>query len=364
MNIAIMSELYPSKDNIYSASYVHVRVLEYIKCGHTCIVYKLNKNQNIRYVFENVIVYQGNEKYLKIHMEKNNFEVIVMHAPNPDEKYYVMKYFNSSKVICWMHGLDSVSGAFTYPYSGNFIFHPIRFLFRLKEDYRKIISWRKFIKEKNPRIVVVSNWLKKEASSFIGVKLKNTIRIPNHIDEDIFKFKKREGVIKKIVCIRPHASGKYAIDIAIKAFEDSKYQLDIIGVGKLLHRHRELATKLNSNINFIEKLFPKEELKKEFDKYDLAIMPTRHDTHGVIVCEMLMSGLPVITSEIGMGNSEYKTRGSVFLDNKEFITQNIIDEINSNGKLSEMSLNAHVDMMKLASKKNVIKNELEEIRNL
>ena len=359
-----MSELYPSKENIYSAMYVHARVIEYAKLGHSCNIYKLNKKKNEEYLFENIKVYEGKQDYLKAKINENKFDIIVMHAPNPDEKYFVLNNFSNSNVICWMHGLDSVSGAFTYPYAGNKLLHPIRFLFRFKEDIRKIISWKKFINYFNPKIVVVSKWMKEEAERFLKIKLYNTIVIPNHIDEDIFQFKQRLGKVKSIVCIRPHSSAKYAIDLAIKSFSNSKYTLDIYGVGELIDYHKNMARDCNANVNFIEKMFNRDELSKILNKYDLAIMPTRHDTHGVIVCEMLLGGLPVITSEIGMGNSEYKTRGSIFLDNNNFEVEDIIDDINKHNKLDSMSKYAHEDMLILASKKVVITKELNEMEKL
>jgi len=363
MNIAIMSELYPSEENIYAGVYVHSRVVEYIMLGHKCYVYSLSFNGNCSYTFDNVQVYQGNEEFLNNCMKKNEFDIIVMHAPNPDEKYFIMKYFNSSKVICWIHGLDALSGAFTYPYVGYKVSNIIRFLFRLKEDYRKIKSWKKFLKVLKPKIVVVSEWMKIEAEKFLKIKFEKVIKIPNHVDEDIFKFSQKKGKIKKILCVRPHSSSKYAIDIAINSFNDSPYTLDIYGKGHLLGFHKLLAEKNNSNVRFIENFFNKNELAELFSKYDIAIMPTRLDSQGVMVCEMNMSGLPVITSDI-LGNKEYETRGTMRLRNDKFEIVDILNNINENFQLEELSKFANEDMLKIASKKIIIKQELNAMEKL
>ena len=359
MNIAIMSELYPSDESPYSAMYVHSRVVEYAKLGHKCNVYKLRKKGAKTYTFENIQIFEGDKDFLVENMKRNGFDAIAMHAPNPDEKNLVLHNFPNIKVTSWMHGLDSVSGAFSYPYAGNKLLHPARFIFRLKEDIRKYITWHRFIKHFNPKIVVVSNWMKEEAENFLKMKLKNTVVIPNPIDEKLFKFKQRNK-LERIVCIRSHSSAKYGIDLVIKAFSNSKYSIDLYGTGHLLDEHKRLAKKLNSNVNFIEKLFKRDELAKVLERYDLAVMPSRHDTQGVMVCEMNIAGLPVITSNIP-GNKEYKTKGTIRVDNDRWENiDKIIDNIKEN--ISEMSKFAYEDMKKIASKGVVIEKELGLLR--
>jgi len=365
MNIAILSKLYPSNENLYGGMYVHARAREYKKLGHTCNVYKLNKNKKDyrEYKFENIQVYEGNKYFLKEKMNKNAFDIIALHAPSPDEKYFILKNFSNSKVICWMHGHDSLSGAFTYFYTGSKFLYPLKFLLRLKEDIKKIVSWREFIKHFNPKVIVVSHWMKKEAESFLKLNLDNTIMIPNLVDEDIFKFKQRKGKIKKILCLRSHSSKKFALDIVIKAFSNSKFQLDLYGIGKNIGENKKLAKLVNANVVFIEKLFEHNEIIDMFDSYDLAVMPTRLDSQGVLVCEMNMAGLPVITSDI-LGNKEYETRGTIRLDNTNFKIEDRIEDINKNNKLEEMSKYAHIDMLNIASKNITIPKEIMEMRKL
>lgn len=363
MNIAIMTELYPSIQNIYSGIYVHARVLEYVKKGHICNIYCLNNKIENTYIFDNIVVYQGNNKFLKSNMLKNKFDLIVMHAPNPSEKYFVINNFPDVKVVCWIHGLDALSGAFTYPYLGFKVSNIVRFVFRLKEDFKKIKSWKVFLNTVNPKIVVVSEWMKIEAEKFLNMKFNNIIKIPNHVDEEVFKFKQRKGNVRKILCIRPHSSSKYAIDLAISSFSNSSYKLDIYGKGPLLKHHKRLAKKCNANVEFIEKFFNKSELSKLFNDYDIAIMPTRLDSQGIMVCEMNISGLPVITSDI-LGNKEYETKGTIRLKNDKFYVTDLLNKINDNQELEKLSKYAHEDMIRIASKKVIIEKELNVMEKI
>ncbi len=361
MNIAIMSELYPSQNNPYNAMYVHSRVIEYLKEGHICNVYKLRKKGNINYIYENIQVYEGDKEFLITNMKNNGFDIIAMHAPNPDEKNLVLENFKDKKVVCWMHGLDSVSGAFSYPYAGNKLLHPLRFLLRLKEDIRKFITWHRFIKHFNPTIVVVSNWMKQEAEKFLHVKLKKSVLISNPVDDELFQFQQRT-ILKKIICIRPHSGATYGLDLLIQSFSNSRYSIDLYGKGELLEYHKQLAKKYNANVVFIEKLFSKDELKNILKEYDLAIMPSKRDTQGVMVCEMNISGMPVITSDIP-GNKEYATRGTLRIQNNKWHNIDvIIDSIKD--KIAQMSHDASIDMKKIAAKNKVVQQELQLLKEI
>lgn len=362
MNIAILTELYPEEGNLYSGMYIHTRISEYQKNGNNCIVFRSANCQNREYIFEGIKVYLGNKDYILSKIKNYSPDIFCLHAPNPGEKLFIIKNFPNAKTLCWIHGLDTMSGAFSYQYTGNFLLHPFRFILRAYEDIRKIITWHLFIDRMNPRMIFVSEWMKRTAQNFLFKKINNSTIIPNPIDEDIFKFKQRDGIIKKIICVRPHDKRKGS-DIAVKAFKNSKYTLDFYGKGELLKKNKELAKKINSNVIFYEKWFASHDLNSLLNNYDLAVMPTRMDAQGVSVCEMNMNGLVVITSDLPLGHKEYATRGTFFLPHNNFNVEKVIDKINKDNSLKELSLLAHQDMMKLSSKQVVIAKELQEISN-
>ena len=359
LNVAIWSVLYPKEENPYLAMYVHSRVVEYVKRGIQCTVYVLDKkNSGKKDEYEGIPVFRGDVPFLIENVREQNPDLLCMHAPSPEEKRTVVDFFPEKPVIAWIHGLDTMSGAFRYPYGGSPFLHPARFLYRLREDFRKKKSWQEMFQKMNVQMVYVSRWMRGEAHSFLKETFPKEHIIPNPIDEDLFPFRQRKGEVARLLCLRPHIRDKGA-DIAIKAFKESDYSLDFYGRGPLFKNNVAYAKSIDANVDFFDKFFSRKEMANLFFDYDLAIMPTRRDAQGVTVCEMLLSGLPVITSNIGHGNNEFSSRGCLFLRNDDFNVKYELDRINSRkGLLEEMSFLAHQDMMSLASKKKVIDEEV------
>jgi glycosyltransferase involved in cell wall biosynthesis len=87
------------------------------------------------------------------------------------------------------------------------------------------------------------------------------------------------------------------VDLVIDALADinSKqkiYQLDIYGPGsfKWLPRHEAHGVTFKG-------ILPQDQVQKTIAKYDLLILPSRHDGWGVVVNEALLQGVPVLVSD-------------------------------------------------------------------
>jgi len=359
-NINIFTQNYPSKSNPYASAFVHSRCKGYKEQGYNINVYSLT-NENNNYTFDGIKVFQANEKQLGKIMK--NVDTLCCHMPNMREMRFLDKYFPIMRLIFWFHGNESIWSAFLYPYHGNILLIPLKFLRRLWIDVKKRGFLKEFIKRRKPTLVFVSRWMLNETQKLLGELPKKYCNlIPNPVDEKVFFYKQRKGKIKKIICVRPHTTRKYAIDLVIESFKNSKYALHLYGKGPLLNKHRKLAKKLNANVVFFPKLLPQKELAELYVRYTLGIMLTRLDSQGVSACEMQMTGMPIITSDIE-GNKEFKTSGTFRIDNSNLsIVEKIIDKINRDGNLAELSKKSREEMVEIAGSKYVIKKEIELIK--
>ena len=280
MRIGVMSQNYPSKDNLYSSSFVHARCVGYKRKGHEVFVYRLDNkdSKEQEYTFDGIRVYKGNNEYIKKKILEHDIDIMCSQMPNYSEvkllekiqPEYSQKHSNANlqkdnqknlqakknqenmPVIFWFHGSDGIWSSIVYPYEGNVLGYPIKFIYRLSIDVYKRAVLKKYIRAYNPWIVYVSEWMKDTTTKFLDLGKHNHRVIPNIIDEKVFKYKQRKGQVEEVVCVRPHSTTKYGLDIAIRAFKNSKYRLVIYGKGPLLKMHKKLAEKCKSNVVFVE----------------------------------------------------------------------------------------------------------------
>ena len=96
------------------------------------------------------------------------------------------------------------------------------------------------------------------------------------------------------ITIRPLDRAKYSIDLVVKFAEaNPQYTFHIYGKGKYFdyNSHPDNVKVIN------EFIFPKD-MPALFNSYKCAIMPTRTDAQGLMMCEMATYGIPILTSDI------------------------------------------------------------------
>ena len=152
------------------------------------------------------------------------------------------------------------------------------------------------------KIIAVSKYQKSKIESF---GFKNVIYIPNYIDENYFyPIKKLENSTFTFftLCLMNAQKG---IDILLKAIKIIKDQnlnvkFKIGGYGPLLNKYINYSKKLELD-NIIEWLGPlnQEQAKKEFQECDCFVLPSRHESFGIVYIEALACGIPIIATKCG-----------------------------------------------------------------
>lgn len=180
-------------------------------------------------------------------------------------------------------------------------------------QYNKKYYLKKYIlnplKNSNKNIITSTSMIK----AFKKYNLNNFVVIPNVIDESVFKNQKNR--INK--CFRFFTCGNMCpqkgIDILLYSISDlikqnKNVHFRIGGEGYKLREYIKLAEDLKIN-KYITWLGPlkRTQVKKELIKCNCFILPSRHETFGIVYAEATAVGRPIIATNCG-GPSDIVTK--------------------------------------------------------
>jgi len=376
MKIAIITSRYPSKDNPYNHMFVHVRSLYFIEQEDIELTVFVPSKIDESYIFENIKVIKTSSQ----NIAKNilSFDICYLHLLNINlsEKlsgWNIYKSIINNNLPCAMY----IHGSEAQKYSTRNFDYDFSFRETLKffyKDFYFIPKIKRFVKainnKNNSLFLAPSIWMIKEAEENLDIKFNTFEVVPNGIDTQMFKFYDLYENRYKLITLRPLESPKYAVDIAIKLmkFLPEEFLLDIYGKGKLEKKYKTLIKQLNleHRIKIINKFIDRQDLNNFFINYGIALMPTRMDAQGVSMCEMMSSGL-LIVSSISTAIPEFiNNKENGLLTNNmdlEKIAKELIGTINSKKEYQRICKNANNSMICIDIN-NTMKNELDELRKI
>lgn len=303
----IISNNYPSYDNIYAYMFVHSRVLGYIKRGIYCDVFKFVQKQTITsyYEFENIDVITGSQNTLELLLKSGNYKTILIHVLTEPMWEILSKYINKFKYVIWIHGAE------IQPYSRrsyNYTNDEEREHAK-KQSQKRILFWKKILinPHKNIKFIFVSQYFANEVMEDLGIYLSKDsyFIIHNPINTKLFTYvPKNINQRNKILSIRPYTSATYANDLSIKTilylskksfFKD--LEIRIIGDGQLFEETVSPIKDLK-NVILEKKFLTQEEISFLHKQYGIFLCPTRMDSQGVSRDEAMSSGLIPVTNNI------------------------------------------------------------------
>lgn len=160
------------------------------------------------------------------------------------------------------------------------------------------------------KIVCVSNYELELLAKDIKVPREKMVQIPNGIDIEKFRNVNAQKVKKEhdfqILFVSRLEEYKraqwilHALKNVTKKFPNKDIHFTIVGKGPYKRALLSLCMKLGveSNVTFKEGL-PYRELLEEFSKCDVFVLPSAHETFGIVVLEALAFNKPVIVSNNG-----------------------------------------------------------------
>ena len=305
-NILLLTNHYPSYDDLYRNGFVHSRVKSYKEQGVGVDIFRLRKNEPVSWhEFENIDVTTGSQEALRRMLSSGSYHHVLVHFLDPDMWEVLSEYIDSIKVTVWIHGAE-VQPWWRREY--NYDTEEQLAIAKLESD-KRLSFWQDLLKDihGNLNLVFVSKYFAEEVMEDVGFRVPDDryLIIHNPIDTNIFTYiPKQPEQRKKILSIRPYASAKYANDLTVKAILElskrewfDELEFLIIGDGKLFD---EILAPLKDfkNVTIERGFLSQAEIAKLHKEYGIFMCPTRMDAQGVSRDEAMSSGLVPVTNAV------------------------------------------------------------------
>ena len=358
LHVLVLVTSYPT-ETCHDLMYVHVRNKYYQKNGIDVTV--LNFSAKKDYEYENIkVITLDSYKH-----SNSNFDVLVSHASNIRYHYrFINKYENRFKrIIFFYHGHEIQKLNEVYPEEYFWIKKsPIKRLLQSIYDIFKLFMWRKKLEKiiYKSELVFVSNWLYYRFLYYVHINPKflvNHVHIINNSIGEVFEKKSFDYKCKKkydFITIRGNALDKseHAIDVVNNlALCNEKMKFLIVGMGKFYDK-----VKKPDNVEFINGYLKHDEMIDYLNQSRCALLPTRHDTQGVMTCELASYCMPTITSNIDICQEIFSSFKNVALINNE-------EKVDLNQILKELEKGLPYEKNELYFSCNTIKKEVDLIKN-
>ena len=301
----VLTNHYPSYDDLYRNAFVHSRVRAYRAHGVRCDVFRFREEQTVEYQeFENVDVMTGGAEVLDRLLQSGRYRSVLVHFLD-DAMWRALKpYADRLKIVVWVHGADIQRferRAFLYD-------DEQRSAAALKSE-RRSEFWRNLLTERPPSLhfVFVSKYLATTAMEDLGLQLPDAAYsvIHNPIDTTRFDYVEKDIDLRwKVLSIRPYASKVYANDLSVAAIlalsgtpNFDRMQFHLIGDGALFD---ETVAPLRgfSNVLIERRFLTQREIAGLHKEYGIFLCPSRMDTQGVSRDEAMASGLVPVTNAV------------------------------------------------------------------
>lgn len=340
MKLLVLVQNYPSNENPYAMSYVHSRNLIYVEKRYNVDV--LNFSTNEYYNYEGINVFPEEN----INFE--NYDLIISHALNLKNHYRVLRKLHSKKIVFVFHGHEVLKGHLDYPktYSWvkqNFIKSQIQNCYQIFK-LKILTSWLtgNFSKNNKLGMIFVSDWMKEKFVKNMGFYPENfskTAIIPNAVNS-IFvsqSYNPKSGtLLADCVTIRPFDDSKYALDLVIDiAKANPKKTFHIYGKGDYF-----TYNECPENVKVFNRFILQKDIAELLNNYGCAVMPTRFDSQGVMMCEMATFGIPLITTNFSVCLEMLDNFDNVTFFSLENFAQNI-DQINEGSIVNKTKFNSY-----------------------
>lgn len=293
-NILVVVEDYPSKDNAYPMAYVHTRNKIYLSKNSDIKITVLSFKCKKSYIWDGLQVYS--EKEIN-KLGVGSFDIFVSHAPNIKNH---IRFFNKNKIkniTFFIHGHEVLNVSKYYPKPYSWDKDKNMFLRKIYDYFKLKIISNFFVRNEQFKFIFVSRWMEREALKNLGIKkLRNTFVIHNPINEEfgLKSFNSKNEKKYDFITIRPLDGPKYCLDIVYKLAKNyPEFRFKIIGKGNFFKYNPQL-----DNIDWDSNFYSPSDLIEKLDEARFALMPTRLDSQGVMMCELASYGMPIITSDI------------------------------------------------------------------
>lgn len=305
-DVLLLTNHYPSYDDLYRNGFVHSRVKAYKERGVEVDVFRFRKDQAVSWhEFQDVDVITGSPTGLRRMLESGKYRHVLVHFLDADMWEVLGDFIDEINVTVWVHGAE-IQPWWRREY--NYIDENDLELAKA-QSAKRLGFWQELLNPMPERLslVFVSHYFAEEVMADVGLKLpENQYRIiHNPVDTELFSYiEKPPEQRKKILSIRPYASRKYANDLSVKAvIELSKEpffnELEFLFIGDgVLFDETLLPLRKFPNVVIERGFLSQFEIAKLHKEFGVFLCPTRMDAQGVSKDEAMASGLVVVTNGV------------------------------------------------------------------
>lgn len=302
----LVTNCYPSYDNLYRNAFVHRRVVGYRKHGLRPDVFCLQDVGNAKdYEYDDVDVSIGWKDRLRSKLASGRYRVVLVHFLDRAMWDVLKDYVATTRILVWIHGSE--------------IQHWRQRTFNYRDEAEKaravalsderMAFWRDVLEYPHPNLhlIFVSQWFEESATKDVGVKLarEQYSIIHNAIDTALFEYVPKDVEQRwNLLSIRPYSTHKYANDLTVAAIrllqdapEFSRMRFRLIGDGVLFAETVAPIADL-PNVEIEQRFLTQNEIATLHKQYGLFLVPTRMDSQGVSRDEAMSSGLVPVTTGV------------------------------------------------------------------
>lgn len=300
LKILVAVEDYVNLQNTVAHKFVHVRNIYYKDHGIDVTVLNFRANENYQIDGIKVITLRNYEN------KREKYNILICHQANLKHHYLFLRKHKDEfeKLIFFFHGHEVlyINKVYAEPYEymkKSYLKNCLQNIY----DNIKLRIWKGFyssVSEKS-KFVFVSKWMLDEFLKWVKIPYsvieKNTTITYNCIGKDfensIFDINKHKNF--DFITIRSNLDGsKYCIDVVNKlAVENPECKFLVIGKGDFFKYYSKAK-----NITWLNTTLNHKEIIRFLNESRCALMPTRTDAQGLMMCEMASIGMPLITSDI------------------------------------------------------------------
>lgn len=301
----LLTNHYPSYDDIYRNGFVHSRVRAYTARGQHVDVFRFRLNQMVSFdEFQNVDVITGGKGALSTLLKSGRYKRVLVHFLS-SEMWEVLECFPTLQCIVWVHGVEIQPWhRRDYNYRDEAERNVAKLASKKRMDF-----WCGILNPMSPnlKLVFVSQYFAEEVFEDIGFRLSEDKYdiIHNPIDTNLFAYHpKPVEQRKKILSIRPYATRTYANDLSVKAILElsrrpqfKELEFRMIGDGVLFEETLEPLRDFR-NVTIERRFLTQQQIADLHKEYGVFLVPTRMDSQGVSRDEAMSSGLVPITNKV------------------------------------------------------------------
>lgn len=302
----LVAKDYPRYDDLYRYGFVHRRVLGYAERGYKVDVFRFSNAPLAFDEFEGVDVVAGQAEHLRLLLQGNRYESVLVHAMDPLMWQALKPLLQTRRVIVWVHGAEMQPW---YRRLSNLADGEAARDMARRASEKRTAMWKEVLTCPHPnlRVVFVSRHLEEESLTDLGVSVPEAQRavIPNFVDGALFRYEpKPSGQRNRILSIRPFASAVYANDLSVKAIQllssepfFEQLEFTIVGDGPLFD---ETVAPLRDfpNVRLERRFLSQAEIAELHRSHGVFLVPSRMDSQGVSRDEAMSSGLVPVTSRV------------------------------------------------------------------